>query len=332
MDDKFFDDVELSNDDMFSLGDIFNQSIDDDLDMMFDFSDIDDTDFDSIKANLEDQEEVVDVVDRINKLDDRLSHSIILKNISDDLCKTVDPLTRPINYITKFKNKVMGLNPASSIFDKYEIESICKSMKDGVLTMIKSKFSVSIGRDDDLYSAIEFLDDLEALYDFLVVSYSDNIINYMISMINKLGLQVMMKYKSDQRLKLAENDIFYRSLKNKLANKDTAIVLHFLEEIVLDIINSFDSGYDLFMNILNLDAFEEKNARMLKLLENYGNGIMFENDNAVYVKFFEPIRKKETFINFLSKLEMKIMENAELALPKTEKTKAKKDVDNGQAE
>lgn len=331
MDDKFLDeDFDLGSD-LFS-GSIFDKELDDDLDMLFDFSDIDDTDFDNMKANLEDQEEVVDVVDRINKLNDRLSHSIILRNISDDLCKPVDPLTRPVNYITKFKNKVASLNPASSIFDKYEIENICKSMKDSVLTMIKSKFSVSIGRDDELYSALEFLDDLEALYDFLVVSYTDNIVNYMITMIAKLNTQIMMKYKNEQKLKIADNDIFYRSLKAKLANKDTAIVLHFLEEIVLDIIDSFDSGYDLFMNILNTDAFEEKNARMLKMLENYGNGIMFENDNSVYVKFFEPIRKKETFINFLSKLEMRIMENAELAPPKAEKSKSKKDTADGKTE
>ena len=67
--------------------------------------------------------------------------------------------------------------------------------------------------------------------------------------------------------------------------------MHFLGEIIEDVITLESDALELFKYIINLDPEEEFNFRMfLELLELYGSSIIFDGVSATYRTYMEPLQ------------------------------------------
>lgn len=287
-------------------------SDEDDLSIDFDFDELDDFNFDLFSVEDDPDEEYLDVTERILKLSDRLSEDIILHNIEEQLDSKMVPYAKRVNYVTLFKKKVNKLNTNSVIYNKGYIEEIAERVKDLVLEKMEDKFSVSIGNTSDFYFYPEFLDDLENLYEFVFVRQFENLVKYFLFMIRKMKTQIVTRFSAEMADEENANDIFVSTMRKKFKNESDVIILHFISEIVDFIIESSDSAYDLYTDIANLDPFETVSIHILKMLENYGNGIVFKNDITAYQKYFEPLQDQEVRNEFLNEIKMKYLEDCTL--------------------
>ena len=81
---------------------------------------------------------------------------------------------------------------------------------------------------------------------------------------------------------------------------------------IFDIMEMYESGYELFKAIVNLDLYEVFNNRMLDLLINYGEGIVFLSDAKASEKYFAILQDKDTFIEIRNEILLKYLENVEV--------------------
>ena len=282
--------------------------IDEDID--FDFDDLDD---ESPELQLQDDaDEYFDVADKILKLSDRLSEDIILRNIESQMTGKLVPYAKRFNYITLFKKKINSINKNSSIYSKEYIDNVSERVKELVLNIMKEKYSVSIGNESDFYFPAQYLEALEAIYEFFFVRHFENLVNYFLYMIRKMNTQIVSKFTVQLQEDSTANDIFLLALRKKFKNEDDIIIIHFLSEIVDFIIESFDSAFDLFNDIADSDPFEVTSIYIKKLLENYGNGIIFKNDRDAYLKYFEPVTSGEVRNELLNDIKMRFLEDCQL--------------------
>lgn len=282
---------------------------DDDFDIDFDF-DLEDENFELFQQ--EDEDEYNDISDRILKLSDRLSEDIIFHNIEEQMNARMQPYAKRFNYVSLFKKKINSVNPNSVIYNKNYISDSADKLKELVLSLMEEKYSVSIGNESDFYFYPEFLDDLENLYEFVFVRHFSNLVNYFLFMIRKMRTQILTRFGAEMQSEENSGDIFVTTLRKKFKNEEDVIILHFLSEIIDFIINSMDSAYDLYTDIANLDPFETVSQHILKMLENYGNGIVFKNDKSAYEKYFAPLEFQEIRNELMNEIKMRYLENCTL--------------------
>ena len=100
--------------------------------------------------------------------------------------------------------------------------------------------------------------------------------------------------------------------KKKFKNFDDVLICNFISDIIFDIMEMYESGYELFKAIVNLDLYEVFNNRMLDLLINYGEGIVFLSDAKASEKYFAILQDKDTFIEIRNEILLKYLENVEV--------------------
>ena len=88
--------------------------------------------------------------------------------------------------------------------------------------------------------------------------------------------------------------------------------MHFLNEIMHDIISETTSAYDLFKTIANLDIYEEYNNRMSELLIDYGAKIVLNNDIHSAKLYLKPLEKASTFSEIRNAVLISYLEQCEI--------------------
>jgi hypothetical protein len=107
-------------------------------------------------------------------------------------------------------------------------------------------------------------------------------------------------------------DVFVIGGKKKFTDNNDLAIIHFIDEIISDIISGSNSAYVLFDSIISLDPFEEFNARAGELLMDYGKGIIFEGDTLCYEKYMSALKEGQTRIELRNSLLMKYLEDVEI--------------------
>jgi len=296
-------------------------SPDDSLDLLFeddefDF-DLEDIDLDDLVDSeifeQDEEEEFLDIADRINRLSDRLSEDIILRNIEAQLNSKIDPLVRRTNYVTLFRKKINSINKNSALYSKEYIDSVCLRVKDLLLPILEEKYSIGIGNESDFYFPIKCIEDLENIYEFFFIRHYENVVKYICFMIRKLKPQIMEKFEPRLSNPDYMNDIFLVTLQKKFSDTFEVLVLHFLDEIINMVIERFDSAFDLFKDICALEPYETVSMYIDKMLDDYGMSIVFLNDKDAYTKYFSILDTKECKNEIISDVKMKFVENCSLS-------------------
>lgn len=247
-----------------------------DEDLFVDIEDFSGTDFSDVE---EQEEQFLDVSDKIMKLNNELSEDIIIKNIEEQMNGEISPTAERINYIELFREKYSKLSPSNFSYDKEialnSLEKISILARDG----LKNNFEVELGTDLEETSPLNYLKQISALYEFFFVRNYQNLVDYFNLQIKKIDPRKMAEYENllngDE---IHSNDIFVGQAKKKFKYTKDVAVIHFINEIINDIKDEADSGFVLFETIANLDVFEETNNEIANMLINYGNDIVLNHD------------------------------------------------------
>lgn len=267
----------------------------------------------NIDNTLDSDEEVYySTSDRIMRLSDELAEGIILENITEQLTGDIDSLTDKVNYVSLFREKYDELDGSEGYYDDdYLKESLARI---GILisTGINSKYGVELGEDLEFVTPAQYFYDMETLYEFLFIRHQQNIIDYLKHRIFRDRQNFITTYKA----KIAEDksikDLFLTQSKKKFKNYDDVVVMHFLSEIVDDILTVTTSAYDMFREIVDLDIFEEFNNRMSELLINYGNKIVINDDAVSAELYLKPLKDPSVLFNIKNSILMSYIETCEL--------------------
>ncbi len=252
-----------------------------------------------------------DIASRILSLSDSLSEEIVLTNINDHISGN-SPLPGRINYISSYREKVEDARTDPDNLDLSEfIREITERVIATVLDGLKKNYSVSIGRDleesNDIY---KYLEDIETLYEFFFVRNYENVKDILYKTLITKRQYFIDRYRelyNDQ-----DEDLFITTQKKKFKNFDDVLICNFISDIIFDIMEMYESGYELFKAIVNLDLYEVFNNRMLDLLINYGEGIVFLSDAKASEKYFAILQDKDTFIEIRNEILLKYLENVEV--------------------
>ena len=252
-----------------------------------------------------------DIASRILSLSDSLSEEIVLTNINDHISGN-SPWPGRINYISSYREKVEDARTDPDNLDLSEfIREITERVIATVLDGLKKNYSVSIGRDleesNDIY---KYLEDIETLYEFFFVRNYENVKDILYKTLITKPQYFIDRYRelyNDQ-----DEDLFITTQKKKFKNFDDVLICNFISDIIFDIMEMYESGYELFKAIVNLDLYEVFNNRMLDLLINYGEGIVFLSDAKASEKYFAILQDKDTFIEIRNEILLKYLENVEV--------------------
>lgn len=252
-----------------------------------------------------------DIASRILSLSDNLSEEIVLTNINDHISGN-SPWPGRINYISSYREKVEDARTDPDNLDLSEfIREITERVIATVLNGLKKNYSVSIGRDleesNDIY---KYLEDIETLYEFFFVRNYENVKDILYKTLITKRQYFIDRYRelyNDQ-----DEDLFIMTQKKKFKNFDDVLICNFISDIIFDIMEMYESGYELFKAIVNLDLYEVFNNRMLDLLINYGEGIVFLSDAKASEKYFAILQDKDTFIEIRNEILLKYLENVEV--------------------
>lgn len=267
-------------------------------------------DFDKIDVKIDN--DLLDASERILLLSDLLSEEIILENIENQLQQPLDTLAERFNYITLFKEKYTSIDREDELFDlEYIIQSLNKV---SILTArcLYEKYGVEMGEDLDYAQPEEYLTDMETLYEFLFVRHYENLVEYIKFKLNKERADILSKYSELIQSEKHSKDVFVVQAKKKFKNNDDVVILHFLNEIIHDIVDSTSSAYTLYQTIVNIDLYEEFNSRMNELIENYGNKLVLNDDEESARLYLAPLKDQNIFSEVRNAVLISYLESCEI--------------------
>lgn len=246
---------------------------------------------DSEDFEVEDDERLFDIADQLDE-------EILLKNIEEGF----EPDNQDIvNYMTEYKERFAELwnNEEYPVDKEYLIGSLCR-VSDAFLDKMIYYFGITLGENitDPSFNGdvIQYLEKLEALYEFFVCRHMEDLNRYFMKKVMQNKDDLINKFKS----KLSEydrNDLLFQADKKRFGNIKFSVVYHFIKDIIENIKAENNDGLELIKEIANMDAFEEVNDRVIQMLNNYGSDIVFINDNeTVYKKYFAILENNEQYI------------------------------------
>jgi hypothetical protein len=258
------------------------------------------------------QEEYFDISEKILKLSDELSEEIILENIREQLDSKMVLYTDKINYLTLFKEKYAQITPENSFYDKNYIHDALERVSKLVENLLDNRYGIKLGKDIDYYMPEEYLTDMERLYEFFFIRHFKNLTDYFYYELQKNRSRIIERYENLFQQDEHSKDIFVLQAKKKFKHIDDIIVIHFINDIIEDILNSETSGYVLFDRIANLDPYEEVNMHIIGLLQNYGSGIALVGDKECYDMYMAPLKETDLKNELKNTVFMKYLETCEI--------------------
>ena len=258
------------------------------------------------------EEEFLDTADRILRLTDELAEDIVLESIEEQLTGGIDTLITRINYVTLFREKYDNITPDDNFYDEEYLKQSLKKVGKVLNKGIKEKYGVELGEDVDDSTPLQYLEDMETLYEFLFIRHYENLVNYFRNKLSKHKTDFIRSYEKIMSEEEHSKDLFVIQSKKKFKNFEDVIIMHFMSEIITDIKDMTTSGYDLFQEITDLDLYEEYNNKMSELLINYGNKIVINDDELTAALYLKPLENKALFAELRNSLLLSYLEECEL--------------------
>lgn len=258
------------------------------------------------------EEQYFSTADQILKLSDELSEEIVLENIKEQLNGKLDTTSRRINYVTLFREKYENIDTSSDVYNLEYMQDTLARVTDLVMEGINNKYSVRLGEDLDFRLPTEYLADVEVLYEFLFIRHFENLTTYFINNIRKNKDLFIERYSKLISEEPHNKDLFVIQAKRRFKNTDDVIIIHFMDDIMSDIVSMTESGYDLFRSIISSDLYEEFNNRMSEIMDNYGNGFVVDNDYSCANKYLTPLKDSVIHSELKNKLRLLFLEDCEI--------------------
>ena len=258
------------------------------------------------------EEQYFSTADLIMKLSDELSEEIVLENITEQLSGRLDTTSSRINYVALFREKYESIDTTSDIYNiEYMQESLAK-VTELVLTGLNKKYAVNLGEDLDYRLPTAYLSDVETMYEFLFIRHFENLVTYFINKIRANKVLFIERYSKLIAEEPHSKDLFVVQAKRRFKNVDDVTILHFMDDIISDVVAMSESGYDIFRYIISCDFYEEYNNRMSAIMDNYGNGFIVENDDLCAHRYLSPVKDTVIHSELKNRLRLLYLEDCEI--------------------
>ena len=237
-------------------------------------------------------EERFDISEKILNLSDKLSEEIVLDLIEEELDEQTNLFRNGrINYVSLFKEKYTNIDPEDPDYDRQYVHQALDKVTTLVKTKIHERYKLTFGEDLDFSDPDEYLDNMEAIYEFFFIRHIKNIIDYLNLELRRTKSQLIERYSKLIQDETHKSDVFFGIKSKKFKNIEDVIVFHFIGEMIDDILNSNNSAYVLFERIVSTDPYEETNYKISEMLINYGNQLMFDNDTECYTQYISVLEE-----------------------------------------
>lgn len=248
----------------------------------------------------------------ILQLEKDLSYDIVLQNIEEDFQKKDDFSFPRVNYVEYFTKKYDKLTQTDAVYDNETLYNVVGKLAEVILPLFEENYYVRISQDYEYSSAREYLELMETIYEFFFVRQQENITNYFVYKIQREKEHFIYKYQPLLNKEPFAKDLFVSTQKKKFKNISDVIIIHFLNDIIEDIIEETESLYVFSDEVVQLDLYEIYNNRMRDYLITYGNSLTFVDDIDGIKKYFEAIVSPDGRIQLRNNVLMELLKNIEI--------------------
>ena len=253
-----------------------------------------------------------EISELILQLENDLSYDIVLQNIQEDFQKKDDFSFPRVNYVEYFTKKYDALTKTDIVYDNETLYNVVGKLAEVLLPLFEENYYVRISQDYEYSSAREYLELMETIYEFFFVRQQENISDYFIYKIQREKEHFIYKYQPLLNKEPFAKDLFVSTQKKKFKNISDVIIIHFLNDIIEDIIEETESLYVFSDEVVQLDLYEVYNNRMRDYLITYGNSLTFVDDMDGIKKYFEPILPSDGRIQLRNNILMGLLKNIEI--------------------
>jgi hypothetical protein len=211
---------------------------------------------------------------------DNLADELMLENIKEQITDRIQS-ENLINYINIFEERYNFL--IEKFMECPEILNQLRDFKNAyfieINNLLYDKVGVKANEEDSNYILIT-----KAIYEFFVLSYKENLINYFFNFIFKNKQSIVAKYEEEDK-----KTVDAISLKKTLKSKNDITILTNIFAIVNDILNTESDYHNLIDLIIEDDPNEKTNFIIKNLInESEFTNKIFVSDDLVQ-KFFKPL-------------------------------------------
>lgn len=236
---------------------------------------------------------------------DEIIRTSSLRELSDDLLKeeiksqVINPYNANVNFLEQFLDEYNNENNIDEDSDLFrENAQIAWNFYVEILHMINDRFNLDI--DFDILESLRvdvILNIVEAVYDFFIINYKNNIIYFIVNYIdNNKDLYAEASSKITN-LTNKNTNIIISSLQNKLKNQYYVYILCNLNSI-LNNIREIEMTDDEFINYFDSDKFEvniikyclDNNLINGEFVRKFINVSLVNLENDTYNDIFSHVR------------------------------------------
>lgn len=251
-------------------------------------------DYDEITDGYEsDEYDYETTAERILALSDALSEEIIFDNIEEQLSGKLDDQMERVNYVALFREKYEAAKKDDYLYDKEYVESVIDELGEMINDGMEDKYLIGLGSSSIYDDSTEYIEDLEALYEFVYIRHFQNLVDYFKWKIAKNKEEYVLRYEDRLKNDIHEKDIFATQNRKRFADHGDLVILTYMNEIIDDICDESTSCYVLLSEISAIDKFEETNNRIIDMIADYGNRLHIKDDAEAAKRYMYPAKSSE---------------------------------------
>jgi hypothetical protein len=225
----------------------------------------------------------------------RLSDDIIVENIKEQLSKPVLSDLSTVNYLDILDTRFAVLSDKYS--ENEDLMEIFKAIRldiyNTVATGIEEKFDVKLNFDLSFMAESDYFYNVEKLYQFFIINYKPNLVNFFVSHIMEHREALVKSYKKDTNKK----DLEVSSLRKVIQRLDDVVVVYNIEDIIADIVQTEDP-MEILNTVIENDPDELTNVIAKEIFVDQRFDSFLET--GFCSKFFAPLISDEHRFVFVS--------------------------------
>ena len=232
----------------------------------------------------------------------KLSDDILIANIEEQLKSTMINSATYNDMLAVFENRFQFITkfyPEDEIIIE-RCKDIKKSIYKKIYEEITERFSISSELDNNMDSD-DFYFYTRELYNFLILKYKNNLIDFFVSYLYKNKKKLVKEYINEEEKK----DLMFKSLKKTLDDNENILLLYYVEDIINNFAQYTDEPEDIIEEIISTDLYEATNFAMKELLiENRFNTFI---EKTFTEEFLKPICDEEFQYDLYSTIRNNLM-------------------------
>lgn len=214
----------------------------------------------------------------------RLSDDLLIDSLKEQIDHQIVITFNPTNFLSVFNNRFAVLTT------KYQdYEELMKKFNDiklnlfmNVLSGIENKFDIDSNMEPEYMSRDNYYYYVKKMYEFFVLDYRKNLVEFVVNYIHANKTEIIRGYKASTDKK----DLGVIALRRSLTDLEDVVVIHNIEDIVSNIVNSTDIESEYIIEtIIEGDESESRFLAAEELfVQSITDGSLGKNFSEIFLK------------------------------------------------